>query len=154
MYVVVLAKSQKKSDLRIADLASSEEDRKKVCGLPEAVLRMGYPRFESKVQLVDGQEFSWMAHISKPSKRESGYRRTFHVRTVLGGSIVVSKKGKAQQRRCERMRKPIPYWISPIKRPISETAILILVTITSIPAATRPAEPRVLVTTHFIPLEH
>ena len=27
-------------------------------------------------------------------------------------------------------------------------------TITSIPAATRPAEPKVLVTTHFIPLEH
>jgi hypothetical protein len=46
VYVVVLAKSQKKSDLRIADLASSEEDRKKVCGLPEAVLRIGYPRWE------------------------------------------------------------------------------------------------------------
>jgi hypothetical protein len=95
VYGIVLVKSQKKSDLRIADLASSEEDRKKVCGLPEAVLRMGYPRFESKVQLVDGQEFSWMARISKPSKGESGYRRTFDVRTVLGGSIVVSKKGKA-----------------------------------------------------------
>jgi len=128
VYVVVLAKSQKKSDLRIADLASSEEDRKKVCGLPEAVLRIGYPRFESRVQLFDDQAFSGMAHIGKPfSKKESGYGRTFHVRTVLYGSIVVSKKGKAQQRRCERMRKPIPNWISPNLRvawlmPISETS--------------------------------
>jgi hypothetical protein len=36
------------------------------------------------------------------------------VRTGLGGSIVVSKKGKAQERRYERIRKPISNWISPI----------------------------------------
>jgi hypothetical protein len=79
---------------------------------PEAVLRIRYPRFESRVQLFDDQAFSGMAHIGKPfSKKESGYGRTFHVRTALDGSIVVSRKWKAQRRRCERMRKPIPDWI-------------------------------------------
>jgi hypothetical protein len=95
VYVVVLVKPQKKSDLRIADLASSEEDRKKVCRLPEAVSGMGYPRFESKVHLFDGQEFAWMVHISKPfSKRNQGTGEPFMCARDLVGVLWCPRRGK------------------------------------------------------------